>query len=524
MQDDPKTEKVEKAETPVVYRLNVEEGKTDQGKDQKIGDQKTEKTETNRSDSDGVRADLTKAAPFLASLLGSKNKKPADGQGQKEKSADQKSDKSKESDAKGGGDDKAEKKELTADQVRAKRILGVEPTEPDDKGEGSDKGGGDLPAEKVAEIAAAAAGKVVKEVVRPAEKKQDPAPEYPEEYKADAPIYDRMAQMNPQKYGNLKKDLSEFAVRESEYRAAWEAKNDGETFDPEAAEHSAFYAKFTPDIDEKDIDLAEQQIERERIQEEVDRRVNERIAPIQRERLEIQIQPKIGNSLRSIAQAAISAVFPDLKPDELTEESFAELKEKAPRQLEIIDQESAKAGEVAQAYIRVINGIDAVNTQSPVHREMLDAVSRVQSFILSRPAAERRRKTSDGRTVEFLRLEEFAKLPKAQQSNYWTVGEAEVVAQLEEDVSTNTAKAWGREKEILKKYGVKLDDVETGVRQTSQTQPQKKIQQQTQPQKVKTSQAMAERGGAGGDSKVVDLGGDTMFGRLMRGLQGGKAR
>ena len=523
--------------------------------DQKAPEKKEEqKPAQGAAKPDDVRAGLAASAPLLATLLSGKKitdksdaeaKKPDAATASDKKAEDSKLSQGGSTSGQAAADAKATENKKpkspekpTADKM-AKRILGVEPSETkEDGGSGKGESDGDKEPEKsepigkkeIVEIAATsaatAAAEVVKKVLpKPQEK---PAEDYPESYKDSAPILDRMSEMFPKKYGNIKKQIREFAQKENEYRDMWLAKNEGQEFDPEAEEHQKFYAEASPDIDSDDIETAEQAINAEKIEQSVKRQVDERLAPVLRDQAYNAIKPAVAQNAALIAAATIKSILPDVDVESLTPESLQKIQEDHPREIEIINSVASRAVPVLESYLKIVNRIEGVDPRNPVHNEVIGLVSRVQDFIAGRPKSEQIRTGSDGIRRSFKRVEEFVALPQSEQSKYWTVGAPEVVAQLEIEAQHEAGNLWSREKAVLQKYGVKFEDrsgeKEKEVMGASQNGQAKKISSTQEQPKISVSQSGSERGGVGAPSGATPISSSSMFGKLMSSLRPTKVR
>jgi hypothetical protein len=480
----------------------------------------TEAKPADKKDTDAVRSGLTNAAPALFGFLKrtpKEDKSKDEPKPVKADKADKAADKPKEDEP---------KDQPTPDDLRAEKILGKKQAKP-----------AAIPAPapepermSAAEIAEVAARTVLS--VNKQSAKVDAVIEYPKEYQENAAVFDHLAKSNPTKYGNIRADLSAFAEKEAEYRRIWESQNEGETFDPEADDHAVFYSKNTPNIDERDLDVAEKALEEEKISRIVESRVNERVAqqvaPLVAKQVEDQLRPAVIQQGQRFARAAISAVFPDIDLDKLTPEQLAEIEDKSPRQADIVNQAAARASQVGEAYLKITSQLTKLDVNNPVHADVVDTVSRVQSFILSRPRDERVRVDARGNTQEFIPIEQFVNLPKSKQEKYWTVGTEEVARQLEIDASSIAAKTWESEKRVLEKYGVKFENPkpkdDSTVRNTTPATPATKTTQTPDPVKVNVSRGMSERGGAGMGSSVVTLNPSSGFAALMKSLRPNRVR
>jgi hypothetical protein len=506
--------------------------------DLEVGPKAEDKVAEGKSgDTDSVRSGLANVGPTLFSFLKREPKgedKPKEGEVKpkaeaqpKPKAVDPKpaAPKAEDKPKEGEGDPAP-----TESDIRAEKILGKKPKKSAEKAEPpKEPEPQQMTPEVVANVAARTAAEVLKQSAPKVEKVDD---DYPEEYRESAKVFDVMAQANPQKYGKIKQQLQGFHTKEQEYRASWEAKNDGESFDPDADEHAAFYSRHTPKIEEQDIAAAEKALEDAEINAKVDARVQEQLKtvmqPLRANQIEQQIAPVVISARQRLAAAALTAVLPKIDPANITQDLVKEIEEKNPREVEIINAAADAKGNVADAYIRITSNAVNLDQRNPVHAEVIDVVSRVQSFVLSRPRDERVRQSDDGRTLEFAPVERYAAMSQAERARYWTIGLEEVSRQLEIDAADMASKKWKSEREILKKYGAKIDEQDESnpkpVRQASQKEQAKPTTQTPVRQEIKVSRGMSERGGAGTGSETVRVDPKSGFAALMSSLMPDRAK
>jgi len=455
------------------------------------------KTEDKKADTDDVRSGLASAAPAILGLLSRAKARAEEKKAEVEKAPE----KSKV--------ETTPQESPTPDDVRAEKLIGKKSKTPP-KIEVADIDSDRLTTREIADAAARAAIGAVKEAKR---SDPDPVPDYPDEYKSSSREYDYLAKKNPSRYGNIKSDLNAFDREEKKYRSVWESQNDGETFDPDSDDHAQFYAKHAPNISEADLDDADKALKAEDIKIAVDNEVNnqleKRLAPLKAEKLREQVRPVAKHQSQKIARAAFAAVIPEIDIDNATPEEFKSIEEMAPKQAEVINNVAAHVSQIGSAYLDVVNQLTALDMRNPIHRDVVDVVSRVQSFILSRPRDERSRTTDNGGTQEFMPLEKFVTLNESQKSKYWTVGPTEVSSQLEIDASTIATKRWNHERATLEKYGVEIKPLtakaKAQVRNPSPQSIPKTITQVVDDPRHKVSKSMSERGSAGQAPETVKL-------------------
>lgn len=314
-----------------------------------------------------------------------------------------------------------------------------------DDGNDADKGGEDteepsapsLTAEDLANLAASAgaraAAAVAKEIVPHGRRSSDSQQEddWPDQYKADAPIYEQLAK-NP-KYSGIKQKLIAADKAEQAYIEKWRNENPGVEFDPEAEDHATFYDSIGVDIPERDLKAAERQYIIEQSEGQALAKLRQererQDAPKEVERVSKEAVSRAGTAVLSIIQAMDDSLKLDGASQEEVRESIQQweqdnkvkawaLNKFAPS---LIDQ-------ITQARL-LTEGRAQYNPSNPSHASMAEAIQRAEASIQKLPQAKRIRVVG-GSARRYASPTEFASMQPAEQARHWTIGVGEIESEL----------------------------------------------------------------------------------------------
>lgn len=257
------------------------------------------------------------------------------------------------------------------------------------------------------------ASAVAKEVTRAIseQKPATPSAEAPVELEMtpedqrDLAIIQRMEADNPKLQGKAD-EFRKFALSRYEYEAKWLRDNPGRTFNPDDAEHEEFY-KGQPDID---TDAYEQA----RIDLMVDRKVEDRLRPIEEEKIIEKAMPVIAQQIQKNVYAVVEGVDPALAAllkngdsIDLSDARVAKISETDPIAARVLD---------AMIKTEVLPMVSALERsllpgksnqlnprENPLHAKIASHVLAFESEMKAKPVAEQMR---DGK--QFITREEYA--------------------------------------------------------------------------------------------------------------------
>lgn len=332
----------------------------------------------------------------------------------------------KKDDKEEGGEEEVEEEKPDPKQARVRKILGV-PEKPKAKKRPTPKSASEFstpPAinvKEVAETAATAAVKAISQTKEKEEKTDDG--EWPSSLKEEVPVLDAVVKANPVKYKGLKQQFREFEAAERKYKTEWKKENSDKAWNPDDAEHADFYKDNWPDIPDADLNAAEQAVEAAKIDEVVEKKVAERLTPIQRreqererKEAEARFEKEIDEDRREFVVGVAEAVGAEI-PKDYKAKDIQEFTEKLPIHSRVIEAAMVGPVTIMETYRAVMDRVVAFNPKNPAHFELMRQIEELQANIEELPPAA---KTKGGR--KFLRMEQYAALPEESRDSYWTIG------------------------------------------------------------------------------------------------------
>jgi hypothetical protein len=305
-----------------------------------------------------------------------------------------------------------------------------------------------ITAEKITEMASKAAAEATAETLRQMEerrleteyaRKQEAARreeevEVPEEFRDEVDRLREVQKLHPNDYKgrDLAKEFLESSKKERDYEKKWRKSNPGVDFDWDDEEHSDFVDQNTVEVDERHLKNAERSIIKEQAIQEAEERFAKKygqdIEEVRRSRAEAQLAPLRQQVDQMASQSLLEALRPDLV------ETFATDKAKVVEEIknDPIAMEAVAAVEqwslpALDAAVRVINNPNSYNSKSPEVQRLVNTALHVEKVLSSVPREERP-VAEDGR--KFATMRDYANMPAAQRSKYYTVRDEELVPQL----------------------------------------------------------------------------------------------
>ena len=230
-------------------------------------------------------------------------------------------------------------------------------------------------------------------------------PEMTPEDQRDLAIIQRMEADNPKLQGKAE-EFRKFALSRYEYEAKWLRDNPGRTFNPDDAEHEEFY-KGQPDID---TDAYEQA----RIDLMVDRKVEDRLRPIEEDKILEKAMPVIAQQIQKNVHAMVADVSPELAAllkngdqIDLSDAAVAKVAEADPIAARVLDRmiKTEVLPMVAALERSLLPGsANRLNPrENPLHAKIASHVLEFESEMKAKPVAEQVR---NGK--QFITREEYA--------------------------------------------------------------------------------------------------------------------
>jgi hypothetical protein len=261
-------------------------------------------------------------------------------------------------------------------------------------------------------------------------------PEVSKSLAKELPIYRKLAEMEPRKYGNVVKELSEFSAKEKQYRKDWESQNPGATFDPEAADHNDFFERNFPSVDSEDFDAAKESIIEERAaakaEERIAKKMEEKYGPdierIQQERAAQAMRPALETTLKAAVVDILGAIDEKYAPLAEDVAKLDTLKTVDPMASDVADEVCAQAMPILVEVKRIhtqdgkgkfLFPYDPKNPDKPVHAIIANLVEVAEKNIPTLPRADQ----VDGKGRSFATWRDYAAMSPQERSKHWFLDE-----------------------------------------------------------------------------------------------------
>lgn len=282
----------------------------------------------------------------------------------------------------------------------------------------------------------------------PAPKKEDFSG-LPEDVRRKLPVLQKMAELNPDKYGNIVEEIKSYTGKEEAYVAQWEKEHPGEEFDAEDKSHDAWYAKHKPEYSPDDYEDARVEIRMEpklkKLAEE-NQSYRERVEASERQaKIKPMVEGLAADASKQIA-TAINKEFTD--PEKLQSDPVAQ---------EIVQNVSRSAA----AHIDTLAGLMSTTVKyddtNPQHRYLYDFAVDLDQRIKALPASET---TSDGK--RFATQDEWANMSDAQRRSHWKLGIPEISSALTNRFADHAVQHHSQETKRLEEMAKRLGYVKNG--------------------------------------------------------------
>jgi hypothetical protein len=311
----------------------------------------------------------------------------------------------------------------------------------------------------------------------------------PESVKKLRPVYEELHKANPDKYpADLSYRMARFIQAEQERADKWEAENAGQTYDSESEEHSDWYEKNQPKIDQDDVIDARATVKANEI-------IEKRIAPRQAEaeaKIERQqLDPELRGAAMSLGVSILKAVDSEFK-DGI--EPMAAMDSLGKR-----DPIAAEAAFVADdTFSRVVyeagllwNGVQKFNPQSQVHKHAMQILEDFEGALSQAPRDKIRKGNKD-----WLPVAQYAQLQENQRGSFYTTEYNDLVDYVRLHVAPQAAKAYyenksSKNREIVEKNAERYGYTKSGAGNS----PQKSAAQAAASPQVQRSSPSVPSGG-----------------------------
>jgi hypothetical protein len=222
-------------------------------------------------------------------------------------------------------------------------------------------------------------------------------------------VFEEMAKEKSDEYGNLPSQFKAFVAKEAKYKAAWEKKNPGETFDPTADDHSEFYEQNEPVFDQDDYVDARAELKAseafERKQKALEEKMSEREKKAQFEKTAKEAISDVGDALAT----ALKGEKTDLKS----------LASEDPVQAKYVKEAQGELENLVEELFKVFTmdpNSKKFDQNDKVHSVLYKQLQSYEDQLLQMEPQE----TMMGQK-RFTTIDRFAKMSPDQQARHWSV-------------------------------------------------------------------------------------------------------
>lgn len=221
-------------------------------------------------------------------------------------------------------------------------------------------------------------------------------------------VFEEMAKEKSDEYGNLPAQFKAFVAKEAKYKAAWEKKNPGETFDPTADDHSEFYEQNEPVFEQDDYVDARAELRASEAFERKQKAFEEKMAKREREE---SIEKTAREATADVGDALATAIkgekvsMKSLSSEDPVEAEYAK---------EVQGELETLVGELYKVFGR--GGGKPFNEDNETHKGLEKRLFRYEGELLQLEPSEIMMGDR-----QFTTLARFGKMSPDQKERHWTI-------------------------------------------------------------------------------------------------------
>lgn len=304
--------------------------------------------------------------------------------------------------------------------------------------------------EKLASTTAEAATRAAVEAV----KQQSPAAPVAEEVTLPASeqrrvnYLKRLEQLYPDKYADVASRYEKSYKEIEKYQRKWEQANPGETFDPEAQEHTAFFEKNAVDWEDEDYAEAVAEEKAEAVRRQT-------VAEYEERERRKEAAPRAQEKARSVTKDLVQELDPAFKDlDPFAPDADAKAEDLDPVKGPVIVNAARFAEQFVKTSNRLFDGVDKFDAANPLHKQISDFASQKEQAIMALPRDQQL--DNQGRT--FVPADRYYSLPPKERARTWTLSADDVAFLARQEIAEDAKKAIAREEaraaKLRQKWGV----------------------------------------------------------------------
>lgn len=301
-------------------------------------------------------------------------------------------------------------------------------------------------ASTTAEAATRAAVEAVKQQPKPAPAAEEVTLPASEQRRVN--YLKRLEQLYPDKYADVASRYEKSYKEIEKYQRKWEQANPGETFDPEAQEHTSFFEKNAVDWEDEDYAEAVAEEKAEAVRRQT-------VAEYEERERRKEAAPRAQEKARTVTKELVQELDPAFKDlDPFAPDADTKAEDLDPVKGPVIVNAARFAEQFVKTSNRLFEGVDKFDAANPLHKQISDFASQKEQAILALPRDQQL--DNQGRT--FLPADRYYSLPAKERARTWTLSADDVAFLARQEIAEDAKKAIAREEaraaKLRQKWGV----------------------------------------------------------------------
>lgn len=258
----------------------------------------------------------------------------------------------------------------------------------------------------------------------------------------------RLEQLYPDKYADVASRYEKSYKEIEKYQRKWEQANPGETFDPEAQEHTAFFEKNAVDWEDEDYAEAVAEEKAEAVRRQT-------VAEYEERERRKEAAPRAQEKARSVTMDLVQELDPAFKDlDPFAPDADTKAEDLDPVKGPVIVNAARFAEQFVKTSNRLFDGVDKFDAANPLHKQISDFASQKEQAIMALP----RDQQLDNQGRAFVPADRYYSLPAKERARTWTLSADDVAflarQEIAEDAKKEIARQEARAEKLRQKWGV----------------------------------------------------------------------
>lgn len=258
----------------------------------------------------------------------------------------------------------------------------------------------------------------------------------------------RLEQLYPDKYADVSSRYEKSYKEIEKYQRQWEQANPGETFDPEAQEHTAFFEKNAVDWEDEDYAEAVAEEKAEAVRRQT-------VAEYEERERRKEAAPRAQEKARTVTKELVQELDPAFKDlDPFAPDADTKAEDLDPVKGPVIVNAARFAEQFVKTSNRLFDGVDKFDAGNPLHKQISDFASQKEQAIMALP----RDQQLDNQGRAFVPADRYYSLPPKERARTWTLSADDVAFLARQEIAEDAKKAIAREEaraaKLRQKWGV----------------------------------------------------------------------